>query len=84
MRHARNDYNRIQDPAYLIAPDEPVFLLRAKDEVAPLTVDKWADYAEQAGADWTMIKAARNQAQEMRKWQREHGCQVPDMPKGAA
>lgn len=80
MIHARNDYNRIQDPNNLISADEPVFLLRAKDEVAPLTVERWADLAEQAGADWEMIKAARSQANLMRQWQRKHGCQVPDMP----
>jgi hypothetical protein len=30
MKHARDDYNRIQDPAGLIPEDEPVFLLRAQ------------------------------------------------------
>ena len=28
MKHARDDYNRIQDPAGKIPEDEPVFLLR--------------------------------------------------------
>lgn len=31
MIHARDDYNRIQDPEGKIEQDEPVFLLRAKD-----------------------------------------------------
>jgi hypothetical protein len=31
MKHAREDYNRIQDPDGLIPEDEPVFLLRAQD-----------------------------------------------------
>lgn len=31
MRHAREDYNRIQDPAGKIHEDEPVFLMRAQD-----------------------------------------------------
>jgi hypothetical protein len=77
MKHARNDYERIQDPAGLIPVDEPVFLIRAKGEVGPLTVDKWADYAEQAGADHEIISHARNHAQLMRKWQREHGAKFP-------
>ena len=80
MKHARSDYQRIQDPANLIPADEPVFLLRAKDEVAPLTVERWAALAEQAGADHAIVKAARDQAASMRRWQREHGCQIPDMP----
>ena len=33
MIHARDDYNRIQDPAGKIPADEPVFLLRAQDEL---------------------------------------------------
>lgn len=80
MKHARKDYERIQDPTGLIPVDEPVFLIRAKDEVGPLTVDKWADYAEQAGASHGIVTHAREHAQLMRKWQREHGCQIPDMP----
>lgn len=47
MRHARADYNRIQDPLNLIGEDEPVFLLRAKDVSAPFVVRFWA--AAQAG-----------------------------------
>ena len=35
MKHAREDYNRIQDPAGLIPADEPVFLLRGQDEFTP-------------------------------------------------
>lgn len=34
MKHARPDYNRIQDPAGLIPEDEPVFLFRAQDRFA--------------------------------------------------
>ena len=34
MKHARDDYNRIQDPAGLIPADEPVFLLRGQDKLA--------------------------------------------------
>ena len=32
MKHAREDYNRIQDPAGLIPDDEPVMLFRAQDK----------------------------------------------------
>lgn len=32
MKHAREDYNRIQDPAGLIPEDEPVLLVRAQDK----------------------------------------------------
>lgn len=32
MKHARPDYDRIQDPAGLIPEDEPVMLFRAQDK----------------------------------------------------
>ena len=32
MKHAREDYDRIQDPAGKIPADEPVFLFRAQDK----------------------------------------------------
>lgn len=34
MKHARPDYDRIQDPAGIIPEDEPVFLLRGQDRYA--------------------------------------------------
>lgn len=83
MRHARVDYQRIQDPAGLIPADEPVFLLRGKDLAAPATVLRWSDLAEQLGAAPTIVEAARRQAQAMIEWQAAHGSQVPDLPEGA-
>lgn len=84
MRHARQDYqDRIQDSKRVIPEDEPVFLLRAQDIVAPDIVDAWADAADAEGALPNIVEAARNQAQEMRSWQSLHGRQVPDMPEGA-
>lgn len=81
MKHARDDYNRIQDPAGLIGEDEPVFLLRAKDITAPAIVRKWA-YAQQAqnGTDEHAVALALAQADAMEAWQREHGCKVADVP----
>jgi hypothetical protein len=42
MKHARRDYNRIQDPAAQIPADEPVFLLRGQDPLAPSVVRNYA------------------------------------------
>lgn len=80
MKHAREDYNRIQDPDNKIEQDEPVFLLRAQDINAPVVVDFWADEAEREGADSDIIKAARDQADAMRAWQDNNGCKIPDLP----
>ena len=41
MIHARQDYQRIQDPEKKIPEDEPVFLLRAQDETAAAVVRYW-------------------------------------------
>jgi hypothetical protein len=81
MKHAREDYNRFQDPEGKIPADEPVFLLRAQDKVAPDVVEAWASLAEIWDADKDIVQRAREHAQAMRRWQDEHGCKIPDLPK---
>lgn len=66
MIHARNDYNRIQDPANLIT--EPVFLLRAQDSLAAKTVAYWADLNDQNGGDPELSERARAHALKMQEW----------------
>lgn len=80
MKHARPDYDPIQDPRGLIPEDEPVFLLRAQDLTAPAVVEYWVMKAKDAGAAKTITEAAKNQAEAMREWQREHRIKIPDMP----
>ncbi len=80
MKHARDDYNRIQDPAGLIPEDEPVFLIRGQDAVAPEAVYAWADLAERAGAAPNIVETARAQASAMAIYGKEHGDKIPDMP----
>lgn len=83
MRHARSDYDSIQDASGRIPSDEPVFLLRASDMLAPMVVDAWANMATLKNVDPMMISAAGKQAQIMRKWQISHGSKVPDAPSDA-
>lgn len=83
MKHARTDYDRIQDPAGLIPEDEPVFLLRGQDVFAPDAIHAWADAAQAHGADPAIIAAARRQASAMVNWQLEGRGKVPDMPADA-
>ena len=80
MKHARPDYDRIQDPSTLIPDDEPVFLIRGQDKAGPCAVEAWALEAMSFGASREIIKAARAQAERMRDWQRDHASKVPDMP----
>ncbi len=80
MKHARADYDRIQDPAGLIPDDEPVFLLRGQDKVAPAVVEMWAETVSKIGGSQKIVTAAFRQASRMRAWQLLHGRKVPDMP----
>lgn len=60
------------------APDEPVFVLRAKDVLAPAIVEQWADAAEASGSPADKVQKARGLAMTMRAWQELHGSKVPD------
>lgn len=85
MKHARSDYDPIQDPRGLIPADEPVFLLRGQDIAAPAAIMAWVEEARAQGADPEIIDAALAQADAMMKWQDRDGgkWKVPDMPSGA-
>jgi len=78
MIHAREDYNRIQDPAGKIGEDEPVFLLRAKDKCAPDAVRKWAELCKETG-NKHMAQIAYDWANRMEIWAGSNGAKNPDM-----
>lgn len=80
MKHARSDYDRIQDPEGLIPENEPVFLIRAQDKVSAATVRDWANKAAIVGADPEIVDAALAHAQRMEEWPIK---KVPNVPKGA-
>ena len=80
MIHAREDYNRIQDPSNKIAEGEPVFLIRAKDKLMIPTMDRWIDYAKLAKVDKKMVQMVIDFKDEVSEWQRINGCKVPDLP----
>ena len=79
MKHSREDYNRIQDPKGIIPEDEPVFLLRAQDEMAPVVVWMWAELYEQTGGDKELIELAKISACNMIKWQVLYGRKTADL-----
>ena len=63
-------------------PDEPMFVLLARDASAPASVEEWAEKRAQAirdGAkpesDWPMITEARECAQAMREWRKWYRLQ---------
>lgn len=81
MKHARKDYDRIQDPLNKIPEDEPVFLLRAKDALAPGILIEWANRLRAAGGDTKMAEMVENHAGLMLEYRSAHGFKIPDLPK---
>lgn len=79
MKHAREDYDRIQDPLNLIGENEPVFLLRAKDKTAPSIVRAWAKEQIKQGSTDECIPVAFEWANKMEEWQKENGCKLSDL-----
>lgn len=79
MKHARADYDRIQDPAGKIAEDEPVFLLRGQDKLAPDIVQAWGLAMIEIGGDRKIAQLALDQADRMREWQAKNGSKVADL-----
>jgi hypothetical protein len=77
VKHARDDYNRIQDPAGLIPDDEPVFLLRGQDKYAGKIIELYADFVEMNDGDPEIVRLTREQAKRMRDWPKH---KVPDLP----
>lgn len=76
MRHARDDYNRIQDPAGLIPEDEPVFLLRGQDKLAEMTLLYYAQLVKAHGGDPAIIDATIAQSIRMSEWPKK---KLPDL-----
>lgn len=68
MKHARPDYNRIQDPECLIPKDEPVFLVRGQDKIGYLLVHMWAIINEHMGGDPKLSELAMQHSVEMKAW----------------
>lgn len=70
MRHAREDYNRIQDPSGKIPDNEPVFILRGQDKYASQAVRFYAALAEDNKVDPKLVSACRDMADWMDAWEK--------------
>ncbi len=79
MIHARKDYDRIQDPLNKIPVDEPVFMLRGQDELAPELLLRWAAKLRLRGGQPGMARIIEDHAQLMIEWQKKIK-KLPDMP----
>lgn len=77
MKHARPDYDRIQDPAGLIPEDEPVFLLRAQDKYFEHVVTLYYVLVERDGGDPKIVEACKRHIELAKAWPVR---KAPDMP----
>jgi hypothetical protein len=75
MKHARQDYNHIQDPLNKIPDDEPVFLLRGQDVLAPPMLELYAFMAALAGKQ-DIAKLTYEHAKLMQQWPKK---KIPDL-----
>lgn len=76
MKHARPDYDRIQDPDGIIPSAEPVFLIRGQDILAPGMLRMYAAELERRNGDVVLIAMAREHANVMQDWQQK---KMPDI-----
>lgn len=84
MKTGRPEYDGIIDTSGKIPEDEPVFILRAQDSLAPTLVHIWASNAKIIGADPEIVEAALKHSEAMAEWQKLHGKKTPDMPRADA
>jgi len=61
-----------------IPDDEPIFVLRARDPVAPTIVRMWSMVAALMGVPAVKTTEARNFAYHMEEWQEKNGSKMPD------
>jgi hypothetical protein len=81
MKHARADYDRIQDPEGKIGQDEPVMLFRAQDKHFPKVLAYYLMLlGKDAEARPDILTAVVGQIRAGQRWQAEHGCKTPDLP----
>ena len=57
---------------------EPVFVLRAQDQLAPVVIKIWALLAESLGSSQEKVSEARLVAEDMEVWQLNNHWKIPD------
>lgn len=81
VKTGRPEYDVALAATGLFEENEPIFILRPGDMVAPNIVRNWAHMAWANGADRNgIVQTALDHADAMEAWQKEHGRKVPDLP----
>jgi hypothetical protein len=91
MIHARDDYNRMQDPALedpsmlsegstAIGTDEPVCLFRAQDKHMVAVLQAYRSQVElDPDADASIPYSVTEHIYRVKQWQARNGCKTPDL-----
>lgn len=79
MKHARADYDRIQDPLGKIPKDEPVFLLRASDKLMPMMLEAYIKGLREIGAHPDLIALTKSHLDFVIEYQKANPPKVPDL-----
>ena len=58
--------------------DEPLFILRGQDALAPRVIENWAHLAAAGGCPQAKVDEALDLAGHMRDWQKTNGSKKPD------
>ena len=81
MLHPRTDYNeRIQDNKNLIPANEPVFLLRAQDQLATGALRQYAFLLHRHGKE-DEANQVYAWVEKFIEWQNDKTVKLPDTPK---
>ena len=80
MKHAREDYNRFQDPENKIPEDEPVMLFRAQDRHFIRVLKYYADMLD-AAMNKEVAKAVRRHIEDAKIYRVKKGVIIkePDL-----
>lgn len=63
-----------------LAPDEPYFVLRAKDPLAPALIELWAEQRRVQYGVYKKLDEAVACAEKMREWKKQHPEARPSVP----
>lgn len=70
-------YGRVTLGRGTVADDEPVFVIRAQDQLAPALIEHYADLCRESGSPEHHVAGVLEAAAQMRGWQAGHHTQVP-------
>lgn len=83
MKHAREDYNRIQDPLNLIPENEPVFLLRGQDILGTQVLTYYYGLLHKTGCkDADFLRRIEQQIARFAAWTVKKYPDIPKDPQG--